>query len=282
MSYYLSASRNRGNTSRSCLSALTLVLLIIAGAAPERVDSASGIALLPHVARYSLTRNYANPDSGIAAIQGMMEVRLEISCDGYRVDQYLGFHVLGNDETQFEHLAYLTSFEDVSGGEFYFDARTFENRQLTEELGGKATMNESGQGETRYSRPESVTEALPDGTVFPVKHLKRIIAAARRGEKSVRNTVFDGSTRENPFEVSTFIGAPTEKDEEQIAALNDSKSWPVRLAYFKVGTQSLQPEFEMSAEVFENGVIGNMIYDYGNFAIDVTLEELETLKKPEC
>ena len=38
----------------------------------------------------------------------------------------------------------------------------------------------------------------------------------------------------------------------------------------------------MSAEVFDNGVIGNMIYDYGNFAIDVTLKELEPLPKPEC
>ncbi len=259
-----------------------LAVLVLALSVPRFADSASGLVMIPHVARYSLSRNFADPDSGVAAVKGIMEVRLEISCDGYRVDQYLGFHVLGDDESQFEHLAYLSSFEDRSGKQFYFEARTFENRRLTEELAGKVTIEESGLGEIRYSRPETVTEALPKKTVFPIKHLELIIEAALKGEKSARHTVFDGSTRENPYEVSTFIGAVGDGKIKNIALLSGSAFWPVRLAYFKVGSVALAPEFEMSAEVFDNGVIGNMIYDYGNFAIDVTLQEVEALKKPEC
>lgn len=259
---------------------LAVLSLILAG--PRTADSASAIDLLPHVARYSLSRNFAAADSGVVAVKGMMEVRLEISCDGYGIDQYLGFRVLGDDETQFEHLAYLSSFEDASGGEFYFEARTFENRRLTEEFAGKATAPESGSGEARYTRPETVIQALPKGTVFPIEHLGLIIEAARKGEKSVRHTVFDGSTKENPYEISTFIGAAGEGNGKNIAAVSGVKFWPIRLAYFKIGAMNLAPEFEMSADVFENGVIGNMIYDYGNFAIDVTLEEVEALKKPEC
>ncbi|HSS66692.1 MAG TPA: DUF1849 family protein [Gammaproteobacteria bacterium] len=260
----------------------TLAALALTLSVPRTVDSAPGIALVPHVARYSLSRNFADPDSGVAAIKGMMEVRLEISCDGYKVDQYLGFNVLGEDESQFEHLAYLSSFEDKPGREFYFEARTFENRRLTEDLAGKVRIEDSGEGEIRYARPETVTEPLPGNTVFPIKHLELIIGAALKGEKSVRHTVFDGSTRENPFEISTFIGAASDGESKNIEFLSGSTFWPVRLAYFKVGSVSPAPEFEMSAEVFENGVIGNMIYDYGNFAIDVTLEEVEALKKPEC
>lgn len=257
-------------------------LLVLALTVPESADSAPGIVPLPHVAHYSLSRNHAQPDSGVAAVKGMMEVRLEVFCDGYRIDQYLGFHVLGDDGTRFEHLAYLSSFEDASGREFFFEARTFENRQLTEELAGKATLEPSGSGEVRYTRPETVTETLPKGTVFPVKHLELIIEAARKGQNSLRHTVFDGSTKENPFEVSTFIGAASEGESKNIAALSGATYWPARLAYFKIGALSLAPEFEMSAEIFDNGVIGNMIYDYGNFAIDVTLEEVEALQKPEC
>lgn len=261
---------------------LVLTLTLLSFSVPKSAISAPGMALLPHVARYSLSRNYADRDSGVAAVKGLMEVRLEISCDGYKIDQYLGFHVLGDDETQLEHLAYLSSFEDKPGREFYFEARTFENRRLSEELAGKVTIDDSGSGQIRYTRPEPVTEALPNKTIFPIKHLELIIQAALEGKKSVRHTVFDGSTRENPFEVSTFIGAKSEGKSKKIASLKGSKFWPVRLAYFKVGSVSLAPEFEMSAEVFENGVIGNMIYDYGNFAIDVTLKELEPLPKPEC
>lgn len=260
-----------------------LAVLLLALSVPGAADSsARGIVLLPHVARYSLSRNFANPDSGVAAVKGMMEVRVEISCDGYRVEQYLGFHVLGDDESQFEHLAYLSSFEDTPGKEFFFEARTFENRKLTEELAGKATIDDSGAGEVRYSRPETVSEPLPGKTVFPVKHLELIIEAARRGEKSARYTVFDGTTIENPFEISTFIGAASRADDRDIDLLGGSTFWPVRLAYFKLDSVSPTAEFEMSAELFENGVIGDMIYDYGNFAIDVTLEEVEALDRPEC
>lgn len=271
-----------GYRGRRSLSLSVVAMLILALGVPRSVDSVPGMALLPHVARYSLSRNFADPESGVAAVKGMMEVRLEISCDGYKIDQYLGFHVLGDDESQFEQLAYLSSFEDTSGKEFYFQARTFENRRLTEELAGIARIEDSGSGEVRYSRPESVTEAFPEKTLFPIKHLKLIIEAALNGEQSVRNTVFDGSTRENPFEISTFIGAASDGDRKNMDILSGSTFWPVRLAYFKPGSVSLGSEFEMSAEVFENGVIGDMIYDYGNFAIDVTLEEVEALKQPDC
>lgn len=259
-----------------------LLLLVLALTVPRAADTASGSLLLPHVARYSLSRHHADPDSGVAAVKGMMEVRLEISCDGYRIDQYLGFHVLGDDESQLEHLAYLSSFEDAPGREFFFEAKTFENRRLTEELSGKATVEETGSGEIRYTLPETITQALPKNTVFPIKHLGLIIEAARKGQKGVRHTVFDGSTKENPYEVSSFIGAAGDGGSKNIAALSGSKFWPVRLAYFKIGALSLAPEFEMSAEVYDNGVVGDMIYDYGNFAIDVKLEEVEALKKPEC
>ena len=283
MHFNESTSAKRHCLRRSIFPALlVLALTLVALNFPRSAVSAPGMGLLPHVARYSLSRNYADRDSGVAAVKGLMEVRLEISCDGYKIDQYLGFHVLGEDETQLEHLAYLSSFEDKPGKEFYFEARTFENRQLAEELAGKVTVDDSGSGQIRYTRPEPVTEALPKRTIFPMKHLELIIEAAVKGKKSVRHTVFDGSTRENPFEVSTFIGAAVAGNSKEIASLKGSKFWPVRLAYFKVGSVSLAPEFEMSAEVFDNGVIGNMIYDYGNFAIDVTLEELQPLPKPEC
>jgi hypothetical protein len=273
---------HRGQHQSMFSSSPILATLFLALSLPGTVESAPGIHLLPHVARYSLSRNFADPDSGVAAVKGMMEVRLEISCDGYGVEQYLGFNVLGDDESQFEHLAYLSSFEDAPGKEFYFEARTYENRRLTDELAGKATVKDSGAGEIRYSRPEIVTEALPAKTMFPIKHLELIIQAAQKGERSVRYTVFDGTTRDNPFEISTFIGTAGGGGDKNIALLSGLTFWPVRLAYFKPGSVSLAPEFEMSAQVFENGVIGDMIYDYGNFAIDVTLEVLEALPRPEC
>lgn len=239
-------------------------------------------ALLPHVAHYRLSHHHSDADSRVRAVKGLMEVRFEISCDGYRIDQYLGFNVLSDDDSRLEHLAYLSSFEDADGKDFWFDARSYENRRLTEELGGRATIEASGEGEARYTRPQEVSQDLPAGTMFPVGYLRNVIDAARAGRKSVRLTVFDGSSKDNPYEISTFIGAVEEQSSEEIRALEGSVHWPMRLAYFRVDATGLAPEFEMSADVYENGVIGNMIYDYGSFAIGVTLEKVEALPRPEC
>lgn len=244
--------------------------------------AASGVNLLPHVSRYKLTLKHADLDSGITAVKGSMEVRLEISCDGFRVEQYLGFHLLGEDAAQLEHLAYIASFEDSDGGEFWFNTKTYENRKLIEEIGGQATAGSSGGGSARYTRPSKAVEPLPEGTLFPIKHMKAIISAARKGQKNLRHTVFDGSTRENPFEISTFIGAAHQGSGKNIKALEETPYWPVRLAYFSVGAVELTPQFQMSADLYDNGVIGNMIYDYGNFAIGVELDDVEALPKPEC
>jgi hypothetical protein len=263
----------------ACFAGAVAAMLL---AGPPVGLAASGVNLLPHVARYNLNRHHADIASGIAAVKGSMEVRFEISCDGFRVEQYLGFRLLSDDENQLEHLAYISSFEDADGRGFWFNTKTYEDRKLTEEIGGRAALEDSGGGNARYSLPSKAVEPLPKGTLFPIRHLRAIISAAKAGQKSVRHTVFDGSTRENPFEISTFIGTGNQESEKHFGALRDVKQWPVRLAYFPVGAVNLTPPFQMSANLYENGVIGNMIYDYGNFAIGVELDEVEALPKPEC
>ncbi len=277
-----SASRGRSRTPRGSYLLALLMPVILLAASAYRAEAAPGTGLLPHIAHYRLSRHHAEPDSGIIAVSGRMEVRLEISCDGFKIDQYLGFNVMNEDESRLEHLAYLSSFEDADGGAFWFNTRTYENRILVEEIAGVARVPATGPGETRYSRPGRATEALPEGTLFPVGHMKSIIDAARAGRKSVRHSVFDGSTLENPFEISTFIADRAADSRDGIDALEDVPYWPVRLAYFGIGTVDLTPQFEMSANVYDNGVIGSMIYDYGNFAIDVKLEAVKKLPAPDC
>lgn len=276
------ASRGRCRTPHGSYLLALLMPVILVAASAYRAEAAPGIGLLPHIAHYRLSRHHAEPDSGVIAVSGRMEVRVEISCDGFKLDQYLGFHIMNEDESQLEHLAYLSSFEDADGGAFWFNTRTYENRILVEEISGVARVPAIGPGETGYTQPHRATEALPEGTLFPVGHMKSIIDAARAGRKSVRHSVFDGSTLENPFEISTFIADRAADSRNDIDALKGVAYWPVRLAYFGIGAVDSTPQFEMSADVYENGIIGSMIYDYGDFAIDVKLEEVKKLPAPDC
>jgi hypothetical protein len=155
---------------------------------------------------------------------------------------------------------------------------------LLEEIGGVARIDEpGGGGESRFAKPTKEVRPLPAGTIFPVRHLADLITAARNGEQHLTRTVFDGSTLDSPSEITAFIGrerAPGGTDEPE--SLSGERSWPFRLAYFKLSAVQPTPEFELSAILYENGVAGDMIYDYGDFAIDVELRELEALPVQEC
>lgn len=43
-----------------------------------------------------------------------------------------------------------------------------------------------------------------------------------------------------------------------------------------------KPEFEVSVLMYANGVAGDMLYEYGDFSMQVELVELELLPVPEC
>lgn len=264
--------------SRAALAAALAILLALL---PSWARAASVLA--PHHARYELALHPNSRGSDVVAVKGMLEVRFERSCDGWRMDQSLGFRMLTQDGDGLEHLAHLTGFEELDGSGFVFSTRTWEDRRLIEELAGVARRDRStGEVAVRYSMPETRRETLPRGTLFPGQHVEQVLSAARADKRSVLATVFDGSTADNPYEISTWIGRPRASAADAPPALSGRTAWPVRLAYFGVAAKEPRPEFEMSVLLYDNGVAGDMVYDYGDFAIDVRLEQVQLLPVPGC
>jgi len=243
----------------------------------------AGEALAPHAAHYRLSLHPGHGRGDVVAVKGRLEVRFESSCDGWRLEQSLGFRMLAEDGSGLEHLAHLVGYEERDGTSFTFDTRTWEDRELVEQVSGVVTRDPgSGDVSVRYAAPQARHEALPADTVFPGQHVQQVLAAARAGERRVLRTVFDGSTSENPYEVSALIGMPRSAGDDDPAPLRGRRSWPVRLAYFGLGALEPRSDFEMSVRLFDNGIAGDMIYDYDDFAIDVTLEGVELLPAPRC
>jgi len=255
-------------------------LLTLLAAPPA---ASAGEVLAPHVAHYRLSLHPGQGGGGVVAVKGRLEARFEASCDGWRLEQSLGFRMLGEDGSGLEHLAHLDAFEERDGASFTFDSRTWEDRELVEQVSGVVRRDAaSGAVSVRYTGPEPRGEPLPADTLFPGQHMEAVLAAAHAGERGVLRTVFDGSTTDNPYQVSAWIGAPRDGGDAEPAPLRGRRSWPVRLAYFGVGALEPTADFEMSVQLFDNGIAGNMIYDYQDFAIDVTLDEVELLPEPRC
>jgi len=259
------------------LVAALLLALTLAGA------GAHAAGLVAHRAVYDMRRASASIESDVVGVQGRMEVNVEASCDGWRLEQFLGFRVMDGDGGVYEHLARLEGFESREGREYWFNTKTWEDRRLTEELAGVARVDPGeGPGRVRLSKPEAQTIALPPGTLFPTGHIAALVDAASAGERRLRRTVYDGSTLESPYEISAAIGARRAGADGRFDALEDAAAWPVHLAYFPVSAVEPAPDFQMEVLLYENGVAGDMVYDYGTFTVAVRLETLELLPTPSC
>ena len=265
----------------------SLARLMVAGVilclcASASAQSAPG--LLSHRAVYGLSKHIGSGASDIAGVTGRLEVTFEVACDGWRMEQYIGFRLYRTEGPGLEHVAHLSGWESTDGTDFWFSTRSYQDRALSEELGGVARLGEpDAGGETRFAKPEKQVVPLPAGTIFPARHLAELIAAAKAGSRHLTRTVFDGSTLDAPYEITAFIGTERAPGDENIpSVVSKKRSWSFRLAYFKQAAMEPSPEFEMSAVLYENGVAGDMIYDYGDFSIDVKLRELEILPVREC
>ncbi len=268
---------------RCAIVAASVALSICLAPAAKALQS-SAPALLSHRAVYTLSQHVGAAGSDIAGIRGRLEIVFEVACDGWRIEQYIGFRLYHLEGPDLEHVAQLSGWESIDGADYWFSSRSYQDRELLEEIGGVARVEQDGRGaETRFAKPVKETRPLPPGTIFPARHLMELISAARSGARHLTRTVFDGSTLESPYEITAFIGREREAGGAgSPQSVSGKRSWPFRFAYFKPEAVQPSPEFELSAILYENGVAGDMIYDYGDFAIDVELAELEALPAQRC
>ena len=56
----------------------------------------------------------------------------------------------------------------------------------------------------------------------------------------------------------------------------------MRFAFFANGDQGAQPEYEMALDLLANGVARSMLLDYGDFAVDARLIQIQAVPRPKC
>ena len=128
---------------------------------------------------------------------------------------------------------------------------------------------------------------MPAGTLFPTTHLALIIRHARDGDKSVSYSVFDGARLDGAFQVNAVIGKPPRASgtaiRGDVSLLRNQPAWGVRLAFFAAGDQgTANPEYELALDLLGNGIARSMMLDYGDFAVDARLVQLQALPRPRC
>lgn len=269
--------------------AVSALWMIAAGS----VAAAEDAVLEPHRAVYDLQLEQASARTGIAGVSGRMVLEVTGSeCDGWTVSfrNVNDFSLSEGSNRLIDHRS--SSWEAGDGSTFRHTQRQYVDGRLEEEMMVTVTRggaDEAGRG--AITKPEEMSFTLPEGSLFPVAHQNKLLAGAAAGERRDESTVYDGSDGATSYRAISFIGpqrppeAPERATGSGAEALAEQPSWPVTISYFPAGEVPQgeeTPSHQVSFDMYANGVAGDLVLDYGDFALEGTLTEIEMLDQPSC
>jgi hypothetical protein len=270
-------------TALACSLALTLSPQVQAAGA-----LAAGLSPQPHRAVYDLSLKRAT-NANVVEAGGRLVMEWAADCEGHVLNQRILTRLVDSEGEEVLNDYQVTSWESLDGASFRFSSRNEINGELVEEVSGSAKLERpGGPGRVSFTKPEAASLDLPAGVLFPTEHTLAVIRAARAGKRMVELPLFDGSGTDALFSTFSVIGDPDRKapEAERHAALEGVVSWPVHLAYFPIPPKPEQPEgvpeFETGMRLFENGVTGDLMLDYGGFKLGGVLSRLDALPRPSC
>ncbi len=256
------------------------------GLAALTASSAALAALESHRAAYRLKLDRSHRMSGLSGVNGGLVIEWKRACDGWLSHQRLGFIAATEGGVDFSHDVRFSSWEATDGTEMRYTVRSFDGDRLREEYMGNAKINSAESGGTaHFTKPDEREVTLPPGTVFPADHFNRLLAEADGGSSFVTHEVFDGWGFDALTQVTTVIGLPRRyepSNDKELPSKADADVWPISMAYYSLADKSDLPEFEAKFMLTDEGVLQELLLDYGDFRLKATLSEFELLDEPAC
>ena len=250
-------------------------------------DATAGVGdLVGHRAIYNMVLATATPGTGIVGARGAMEYRFADSCEGWTVENRTYLLVQYDEGDEMRTTWSFVTWESKDGLEYRFRVRQTRDDKVVEDLQGKALLETArGPGEARFTKPTGFRIKLPEGTLFPTRHLVDLFRTAEEGGIRLGRVVFDGSALDNPFEINAIMNRVTESEGKKMAAaagLADMPAWSMRMAFFPYGARTALPDFEMDVRYRADGIADKLLQDFGDFSLRLNLSDVELLPKPNC
>lgn len=240
--------------------------------------------LAAHRAVYDISLAQAHSRTGISDMNGRLVFQFAGSkCDGYTSDMRFVLKIELPDDVRVTDQQTAT-FESGDGSDFQFVTKSFTDAVLDRETRGTASRKEGGLV-VNLNKPEPLDVSL-ELSNFPTAHLQEVLKHATRGDRFFETSLFDGSEgADRNISTSVVIGDWQEAVDHKIDALEKLGHWPVSIAYFdplkETGGESL-PEYRMDFRLYDNGITSDLVLDYGDFALNAEMINLEMLDVAAC
>ncbi|MBL8658955.1 MAG: DUF1849 family protein [Rhodospirillales bacterium] len=253
-------------------------------AATVIAPASADVVLSPHQAVYRMALAPGSHTIDITAAEGLMVYRVARECGGWTVENHTVIRYLQEDGDTVEDKWAFVSWESEDGLGYRFRV-IHKNGDDAGRIEGVASLDRAGGGGVaHYTAPEEVDVELPEGTLFPTAHLRRLIEAAQNGEKRLTRVVFDGTTEDNPYLVNVMIapGQRQEKPLAQVLGAPPSASFWTRGAFYPYFANSETPDFEMTIQLRADGIAERMEQDFDDLGLSGTLLGVQLLPYPDC
>jgi len=277
---------------RAFLTGLTLLLLAPAVPAQPPAPPAADPGftpgherILPHRAAYRLLLDGARDGSGIAQARGLMLFEVLDACDAWAGRQRFTLIIEDRDGNTIETSSEYNTLESKDGRRLRFSLVQVTEGAVTSRVSGTAEVTPEG-GLVRYTEPATAEERLPPGTLLPMQHTIRALAAARAGQRILVAPLFDGTSDEGAQDTTTIIagGWTPPQPNERFPLLRDQGSARMRIAFFDRNANPSggagTPDYEVSLRYYANGVADELKMDFGDFTVNGALAELQPIPSP--
>ena len=257
----------------------TIVVAFAAHAA-----TAHAVILAPHRAAYRV--QLVEPRGQVTSAVGLMTVENARVCEGWSVIATLRMRYQLADGTTPETEITFSSVE--SRTLYRYSSVELVNGATAGQMRGSAVLTErGGDGVAHFQLPERRDDVLPQGTVFPTAHLLEVVAAAERGEQRIGHLMFDATRgQDSPFQVTTLVLSGVRPGDvgpgAGLGPLTQRPWWPLRMEFYSQRNRRETPNYEVTSNIQDNGVVRAYLVVDENLALQFTLSAIEPLPQPQC
>jgi hypothetical protein len=241
--------------------------------------------MLAHRAAYRLTLDSVRDNSGVVQARGVMLYEVVDACDGWATRQRFQLTITDRDGTEVETTSDYSTYETKDGRSIRFSLTQTSQGAVSQRVSGEAQVTPEG-GTVRYVDPEAKQVALPPGTLLPMLHTIRTLAAARGGQRLLVVPLFDGTSADGAQDTTSVLQAwQAPQANERFPALAPLGSARMRIAFFDrtpgsdAGGASA-PDYEVGLRYYENGVADELKMEFGDFSVNGQMRELAVLPNP--
>ncbi|MGU3493546.1 cell envelope integrity EipB family protein [Xanthobacteraceae bacterium A53D] len=255
------------------------IAFIAAGLGP-----AAAQGLLPHRVGYAMALDASRASGKLDRASGRIDYEIRgDACEGYTVNMRQSSELDSGEGQAVKSDMASTSWEDGAGKSYQFKTRDMVNGRARSDVDAEANRQDNGDLKVKVVKPKAATVDLKGGYLLPTEHVVRTLDAAAKGETLMEAKVFDGSTDGTRVYNTLAVIGKASTDTSKLfegakASLAGHSFYPISVSYYDPEKNDGTPDYVMSFSLYDNGVIGDLKIDYGDFALRGTMTAFEVLK----